>query len=87
MRKLPELAVGSLGFCFYPLCSSAFWEFWYDLLEEFKAREGNCRVLQGHKEDDFKLGSWVRTQRRNKETLTPERKQRLDALGFVWEVR
>ena len=37
------------------------------------------------KEDDFNLGPWVSTQRANKDTLTPERIERLNALGFVWD--
>ena len=49
MRKLPELAVGSLGFCFYPLCSSAFWEFWYDLLEESRPVRGIAEFYRGTK--------------------------------------
>ncbi len=35
----------------------------------------------------FRLGSWVSTQRKDKDTMPPERRQRLDALGFVWDPR
>ena len=66
--------------------TTASWEFWYGLLEVFKEREGYCRVPQGHKEGDSRLGIWVTTQRSNKDTLTPERIKRLNALGFVWDV-
>ena len=36
---------------------TASWEFWFGLLEQFKEREGNCRVLNVHKEGDFTLGT------------------------------
>jgi len=54
---------------------------------QFKEREGNCRVPAKHKEGDFKLGNWVVNQRTNKDTYTPERIERLNALGFVWDGR
>ena len=65
--------------------STASWEFWFGLLEQFKKREEHCSVPAAHKEGDFSLGNWVIGQRTVKDTLTPERKQRLDALGFVWD--
>jgi len=33
----------------------------------------------------FKLGPWVSKQRRTKDSLSPERRQRLDEIGFVWD--
>lgn len=35
----------------------------------------------------FNLGAWVGPQRLAKETMIPEREQRLDDLGLVWDVR
>ena len=32
-----------------------------------------------------KLGNWIAVQRRNKDILSPERKARLDSLGFDWD--
>jgi superfamily II DNA or RNA helicase/DNA-binding TFAR19-related protein (PDSD5 family) len=66
--------------------STASWEFWYGLLEVFKEREGHTNVFQRHKEGDFKLGFWVSNQRSTKDTLTPERIEKLEALGFVWDI-
>jgi hypothetical protein len=66
--------------------STVSWEFWFGLLEAFKEREGHCRVLTIHEEDGCKLGVWVATQRTRKESLSAERRQRLDDLGFVWDV-
>src|SRR5262249_47659318 len=38
-----------------------------------------------HKENGFNLGYWVNMQRRDKEDLSEERRQRLDKLRFVWD--
>ena len=35
-------------------------------------------------EDGFKLGSWVDRQRSKKENMRPERKKKLNLLGFEW---
>jgi helicase associated protein len=53
----------------------------------YKAREGHCRVPATHKENGFRLGSWVDRQRQSKdaETLSEARRQQLDELGFVWD--
>ena len=63
--------------------STASWEFWFGLLEQFKDREDHCRVPQSYKLEGFNLGSWVNTQRMA-DRMTPERKQRLDGIGFIW---
>ena len=72
----------TLGFTWDPLAEK--WEEGFSKLQQFKEREGDCRVPQGHKEGDFNLGTWVGKQRYTKDKLIPERKQRLDALGFFW---
>src|SRR5262249_54708638 len=38
-----------------------------------------------HKENGFRLGGWVSTQRGNADTLSAPRRQQLDELGFVWD--
>ena len=65
--------------------STASWEFWFGLLEQFKETEGHCRVHQHFKLDGFQLGKWVGTQRANQDSMPPERKERLDDIGFVWD--
>jgi hypothetical protein len=62
------------------------WDEMYGRLVSFRAREGHCRVPGGHKEDGNNLGQWVGTQRRVKDSLSQERLQRLDKIGFVWDV-
>jgi DNA-binding TFAR19-related protein (PDSD5 family) len=72
-----------LGFVWDPLTQQ--WEEGFAALKQFWEREGNWLVISGHKENGIKLGAWVSAQRRNKDTLTPERRQRLDEIGFVWD--
>ena len=69
--------------------STASWEFWFGLLEQFKEIEGHCRVPKTFKLDGFNLGGWVERQKtsKSKSKLTPERQHRLDEIGFVWEYR
>ena len=47
---------------------------------------GHCLVPNRHKEENFNLGRWVGNQRSNKSTMHPERIQKLDELGFIWDV-
>jgi hypothetical protein len=63
------------------------WEKNCALLKGFKSREGHCRVPRGHQEGNFRLGTWVVNQHNRKNTLSAERKQRLNAIGFVWRLK
>ena len=60
------------------------WEEGFAALTTFKAREGHCLVPQRHIEGTFKLGQWVGVQRQSRDTMSAERRRRLDAIGFVW---
>ena len=61
------------------------WEEGFSKLVEFKEAEGHCRVPTGYKLDGFNLGDWVRNQRKRKDSMAPERQQRLVELGFIWD--
>ena len=63
------------------------WEEGFRTLQSFHQREGHCLVPRRHCEQGYRLGQWVSKQRQFKDTMPPERRQRLDALGFVWKVR
>ena len=65
--------------------STASWEFWFGLLEQFKEAEGHCRVPMRHKYCGHNLGQWIGNQRKAQDIMSPERKQRLDDIGFVWD--
>jgi superfamily II DNA or RNA helicase len=75
--------LNAIGFVWDPIESG--WEKCFAALTAFKAREGHCRVPQSHLEGSIKLDMWVGTQRKSQNTLSAERKQRLDAIGFVWD--
>jgi hypothetical protein len=78
VRRLDEL-----GFIWDPF--EADWEEGFSYLKLYKEREGHCRVPQSHKENGFRLGQWVGVQRLSRETMSKDRRQRLDELGFVWD--
>jgi len=83
---LPERwqRLDALGFVWNPLAAD--WEEGFSYLQRFHQREGHCRVPQRHREEGYRLGQWVSVQRKSKDTLSPERRQRLDALGFAWDI-
>jgi hypothetical protein len=62
------------------------WEERFDLLKQFKKREGHCNVPNLHKEDGTTLGFWVDRQRQLKrmEKLDPDRQEMLEDIGFEW---
>jgi Helicase associated domain len=61
------------------------WERGFANLLKFKRREGHCRVPAVHKEENYNLGYWVSTQRRNRKEMSAERKARLNKVGFEWK--
>ena len=77
--------LNTLGFAWDPL--TARWEAMYARLVAYKAQHGDCTVPQIFKQDR-PLGRWVTTQRTLKVhgQLYSERIQRLEALGFVWNL-
>ena len=73
-----------LGFVWDPFQTG--WEEGFSHLEKFFQTEGHARVTSGFEtEDGYKLSTWVGTQRGDKDKLSPERKARLDSLGFIWD--
>ena len=73
-----------LGFVWNPHQSS--WEHGFSYLQNYKEQYGDCLVpLRLKTPDGYKLGKWVGTQRTQRGTLTADRIQHLDGLGFVWD--
>jgi superfamily II DNA or RNA helicase len=75
--------LNALSFVWEPLGNQ--WEEGFQNLQAFVKEHGHCSVPLRYKSaDGYGLGEWVSTQRRQ-ERIPEERKQRLDALGFVWD--
>ncbi|CAB9526237.1 helicase [Seminavis robusta] len=68
--------------------SEYFWDTQYDALVKYKERHGDTRVPRDNPENK-ELGFWVGKQRQKKknDVLRPDRKERLDGIGFVWDSR
>jgi superfamily II DNA or RNA helicase len=64
--------------------TTAPWEFWFGLLESYKEEFGDCLVKTLVPYRGYRLTNWVHMQRGQSKTLSLERKERLDNLGFVW---
>ncbi|KAJ1455855.1 helicase-associated [Pelagophyceae sp. CCMP2097] len=65
------------------------WEAQYLRLAAYRAAEGHCAVPRKFvTADGTKLGLWVSTQRHAHKAgeMSPERVERLEAAGFVWNV-
>lgn len=66
--------------------TSSRWDDNFARLAEFFVRNGTVRVPSSFRnEDGFPLGNWVAKQRSGVSRLSPYRRARLDALGFVWD--
>ena len=68
--------------------TTASWEFWFGLLEQFVECNGHARVPQSYTVDGYPLGWWVSTQRsiHRRDTLDAERQHRLQDLpGWTWD--
>ncbi len=62
----------------------AAWEKGFSALKAFKRKHGHFLVPRRHVEGTYGLGNWVAVQRYAKDALPPDRKRRLENIGFVW---
>nr|HIL77063.1 helicase [Rhodospirillales bacterium] len=62
------------------------WSFMFGQLEAYIDEHGEARPKSGFKTPDgYRLGSWISKQRVRKDTMSTERRERLEALpGWVW---
>ncbi|MBF0341048.1 MAG: helicase associated domain-containing protein, partial [Magnetococcales bacterium] len=76
----------SLGFIWDS--KAIFWEEMFAALTEYRERHGDCLVTESSAELS-QLAWWVAAQRKARLAgqLEPERIQRLDAIGFVWDAQ
>jgi superfamily II DNA or RNA helicase len=61
------------------------WEAMFQHLVEYKERFGNCKVPHDWNEN-IKLRNWVVIQRAKQFDMLPERKKKLDQIGFIWKI-
>lgn len=88
-----KLKLESLGFI-WQVRNRPEWDHRYSELLEYKEKNGNCKVPQHYKENKA-LGKWVAKQREQFKLLkhgkhsflTEDRLEKLNAVGFVWQVR
>jgi superfamily II DNA or RNA helicase len=69
--------------------TTAPWELWFGVLEQFVERNGHARVPALYTVDGYKLGGWVRQQRFywTKGILEADRERRLqDLRGWTWDI-
>jgi hypothetical protein len=77
--------LADLGFVWDPHGTA--WEEGFKHLQAFVEEHKHCRVPTNYKSTNgYTLGRWIAQQRRTRDALSIERKTRLDALGFVWNV-
>ena len=76
--------LSSLGFSWDPRTEQ--WDEAFEALQKFRNREGHCRVPHGFKENGVSLGRWVNKQRSRKDLLTLMRIERLNSIGFTWDL-
>lgn len=83
----------TIGFT-WNIRGDVFWQKQYDALVAYKNEHGDVKVPRLFSKNP-KLGEWVTDQRRQLKAkldgrpsmMTDERKEKLDAIGFVWKVR
>lgn len=76
----------SLGFIWD--AKAIFWEEMFAALTEYREGHGDC-LVPDHYAEQSQLSWWVAAQRKARLSgqLEPERLQRLDAIGFVWDAQ
>ena len=66
--------------------TTASWEQWFGLLEDYKQQNGDCDVPDKYTtKTGLRLGSWVGVQRSKKDVLPEIYLRRLEELGFDWD--
>jgi hypothetical protein len=60
----------------------------FNLLEQYKEREGDCDVPRNHKEDEKNLGEWLNTRRMDKKKgrIDAEKEKEMEEIGVVWDI-
>jgi len=63
------------------------WDQGFQYLQAYVEQHGDTLIPNSYMAPDgYSLGQWARIQREDRNVLDQERRKKLDALGFVWEV-
>jgi len=62
------------------------WEASFDALVDYASEHGNTAIPVRYKKDKA-LANWVRYQQRNRDALPPEKRQKLESIGFLFGAR
>ena len=84
LTRKQVMKINALGFDWNPM--EVKWRMKYSALKKFHKQSGSCRVPPGTIVDGIKLNGWVSELRKKRSTLSAERVNLLDSIGFVWEV-
>jgi superfamily II DNA or RNA helicase len=88
-EKVEELSpdqvsrLNSLGFQWDP--RSTQWNEHFKELSDYHSKRGDCLVPAKKTVNGLNLGSWVSTQRLNKNRLSKSQISQLDLIGFTWD--
>ena len=77
--------LNKLKFDWDPISSD--WERHFTLLVKYQNLNGHCLPAKRDLFEGVPLGYWVSTQRITKESMTEDRRNRLEQIGFVWDVK
>ncbi|MGG1650475.1 Helicase associated domain protein [Paenibacillus sp. NRS-1775] len=77
--------LNSIGFQ-WSIVDENLWHNFYEILIEFKQKNGHLIVPRGYTVESYKLSVWVKTQRRfyKNNRLSQERIDMLNSIGFQW---
>jgi len=79
-----ETQLEALGFI-WCVKRMATWQVMFEKLVDYHKKHGDC-LVPTRWPDDPQLGMWVNNQRRRRQALSAERRQKLDSIGFVWSM-
>eukprot|EP00536_Pseudo-nitzschia_multiseries_P003110 jgi/Psemu1/301778/fgenesh1_kg.44_\ len=87
MSEKRMLLLNQVGFVWDP--QEAQWTEMFDRLCKYQQDHNGCTQVPRSYAPNPELGSWLNTQRRayKRRTLPQERIDRLDAIGFMWEIQ
>ena len=88
MREELRKRLDSIGFVWKLRATpiSVLWEVRFQQLLDYKRVHGNCNAPREYNANP-QLGTWVNSQRTKEETMSEERREKLNSVGFTWKVR